>query len=71
MSKEEEIKRKYEGELLRCHKEIEHLMQQAEQVVQDRNKLVVERGQLAHQYQQEYERAERYNCMPTRVTKRH
>ena len=59
MSKEEDIKRKYEGELLRCHKDIEHLKQQASQIMQERNELVVERSQIIQQYQQEFERAER------------
>ena len=59
MSKEDDIKRKYEGELLRCHQEIELLTKQSHQIVQERNQLVQERSQLMHQVQKEYDRAER------------
>ncbi len=61
MSKEGDIKRKYEGELLKCHKEIESLKSQAGMIMQERNQLVHERSQLIHQCQQEFERAERYS----------
>lgn len=59
MSKETEIQRKFEGELLKCHQEIEHLTKQSSQIIQERNQLVEERRHLIQQAQEEYERAER------------
>ena len=59
MSKEEDIKRKYEGKLLKCHMEVEQMKEQATQIAQERNQLVHERSQLIQQFQQEFERAER------------
>lgn len=66
MSKEDNIRRKYDEELVRCHQDIDSLTKQANQIllernqlVHEQNQLVVERNQLALQRQQEYERAER------------
>lgn len=60
MSKEEDIKRKYEGELMKSQQDIEHLKAQATQILQERNELIQERAQLIRQCQEEYERAEKY-----------
>lgn len=67
LTKEEEIKRKYELELQKCHAEKAAFMDQVEQAlqernlaVQERNLVIQERNALALQAQQEYERAERF-----------
>ena len=60
MSKEDEIKHKYEDMLAKSHEDIEILTKQRNQLAQDRNQLVHERGQLIVQAQQEFERAERW-----------
>ncbi len=59
MSKESEIKQKYEDELGRCHTETEHLTKHLNRMIQERNQLVQERSGLIHQAEQEHERAER------------
>lgn len=66
LSKEDEIKRKYDIEIHKCHAEKVVLTEQLEQafkernlVVQERNQLIHERNALALQAQQEFERAER------------
>lgn len=59
MSKEGEIKREYEGQLVKCHQEMEQLTKQLNHVVLERNQLVQERSILAQKHQLEYERAER------------
>lgn len=60
MSKEEEIKQKYEEELMRSHEDVEQLTKQLNQIALDRNQLVQERSQLIAQAHAEFERAERY-----------
>lgn len=69
LSKEDDIKNKYEKELQRCHQEklvlthqVERALQERESAVKDRNLFIRERNALALQAQQEYERAERYNA---------
>ena len=66
LSKEEDIKRKYEGEMQKLHMEkasltdqLEHALQERNVAVQERNFIIQERNALALQMQQEYERAER------------
>ena len=73
LSKEEDIKRKYDGEIQKLHVEkvsltdqLEHAfqernlaMQERNFVIQERNFVIQERNALALQLQQEYERAER------------
>ena len=67
MSKEDDIKRKFESELMKYQEDVELLNKQSHQlllernqVVQERNQLAQERSQLMRQVQTEYERAERY-----------
>lgn len=67
LSKEDEIKKKYEKELQKCHQEklvlttqLERALQERNMVVKDTNLVIQERNALALQAQQEYERAERY-----------
>ena len=66
LSKEDEIKKKYEKELQRCHQEtlvlttqLERALQERNTAVKDTNLVIQERNALALQAQQEYERAER------------
>ncbi len=66
LSKEEDIKHKYESELQKCHAEkvvltdqLEHSLKERNVAVQERNQLIRERNELAMQAQEEYERAER------------
>lgn len=59
MSKEDEIKQKYEDKLWKSQQEIELLTKQSGQLFQERHHLMLERTQLILQIQQEYERAER------------
>ena len=73
MTKDEEIKRKYDLKLQKCHAEKAAFMDQLEQAlqernvaVQERNLMIQERNALALQAQQEYERAER--CVMCKCT---
>lgn len=66
LSKEEDIKRKYDGEIQKLHVEkvsltdqLEHALQERNVAMQERNFVIQERNALALQLQQEYERAER------------
>ena len=66
LSKEEDIKRKYDGEIQKLHVEkvsltdqLEHALQEKNVAMQERNFIIQERNALALQLQQEYERAER------------
>ena len=66
LSKEEDIKRKYDGEIQKLHVEkvsltdqLEHAFQERNLAMQERNFVIQERNALALQLQQEYERAER------------
>ena len=72
MSKEEEIKRKYEGLLQKSHAEhaamtetLEHIIQERNTIAEERNQVLQERNAFALQAQQEYERAERYELSCT------
>lgn len=66
LSKEEDIKRKYEKEFHRSQAEkialtnqLEAALQERNKCVRERNEVIQERNSLALQVQQEYERAER------------
>lgn len=66
LSKEEDLKTKYERDLQSCKSEIAKLKDNLERVVaernlvvEERNKILQERNELATQHQEEYERAER------------
>ena len=70
MSKEEEIKRKYDGLLQKSHAEhaamtetLEHVIQERNAIAEERNQVIQERNAFALQAQQEYERAERYELL--------
>ena len=71
LSKEEDIRKKYDKELHRSQAEKLVLTDQLEAALQDRNKcvrerndVIQERNSLALQAQQEYERAERSVLIP-------
>lgn len=66
LSKEEDLKTKYERDLQSCKSEIAKLKDNLERVVaernlvvDERNKILQERNQLSVQFQEEFERAER------------
>ena len=66
MSKEDDICRQYDEELVRYRHDVDSLTKQTNQIVLERNQVVLERNELIHerdqlvlQSQQEYERAER------------
>ena len=66
LSKNEDIKRKYEREMQKLHIEkasltdqLEHALQEKNVAVRERNFVIQERNTLALQMQQEYDRAER------------
>lgn len=67
MSRENDIKRRYDSDLAKVRAEKKSLVDQLEQTlqernhaVQERNTLIQERNALALQCQQEFERAEKY-----------
>ena len=66
LSKEDEIKKKYEHKLQKCRSEnsaladkIEYVLKERNEAVLERNLIIQERNALALQVQQEFERAER------------
>ena len=67
MSKEEDIKLKYETQLQKAYTEnsvvterLQCIIQERNVIAEERNHLIKERNAFALQAQQEYERAERY-----------